>query len=375
VTQKVTETVTQTAAGPGATVTVTETAAGPGAGEVIPERQAMKIFMGDTLPNDDFSWGQSTYEGLVMATEKHDMEYEFKDLVTYPELESVVLEAAETPEFGIVWGSGIEWTVPSVKICHRYPEKTFIATCVPTADLPYSPDNFASMYFAPNTIGYIVGYLAAKMSETKKIAATTGTELACGNNYANGYKLGAWAADKEVRATYAEVGYWGDPAKEKELTYMLADDGYDVIFGCWLGMGHTEACRERNVWDIGNYAKVSAAPDIAIADAIENHGEAIDMIMHDWLRGLDTGKAYRVGAYAVFNEDLIPSNILTDAKGVMNSITLGEISVPKIVNRTPASWPYEPASIDDLRFEDPLGAAYLPQDILDYLKERYAPAL
>jgi basic membrane lipoprotein Med (substrate-binding protein (PBP1-ABC) superfamily) len=331
------------------------------------------IFMFKTTAIGDWSWGASSYNALVYVAEKLGFRYAFREIVSHADLESVLVAAAKTPEYKIIFGSGIAETYSILRHAHRFPDKVFISTCIPSANLPYAPPNWATIYFVPYNIGYVWGYVAALMTETGIIAVATGTELMCANMFTNGFRLGAYAANPDVRVIYAEVGVWGDPAKEMLLAHALADKGVDIIFSLWLGVGITEAVAERGIYEIGTYNKRELNPHVVLGDAIEDHTVGLELIVRDFLEGRDFGRAYTVPARVEFNEALVPEDVIKRAQEIMAKIDAGAIVVPVIINRTPDTWPHEPVPIGKLVFGDPKGAAFIPEELREELKRRFLP--
>lgn len=329
------------------------------------------IFMFKTTSIDDYGWGMSSYDALVYVAEKFGFRYAFREIVSHADLESVLIEAAKTPEFRVIFGSGIAETIPILRHAYRFPDKVFITTCLPSADLPWAPPNWATLYFAPQDIGYVWGYVAALMTKTGKLAVATGTELMCGNAFTNGFRLGAYAANPDVRVIYAEVGVWGDPLMESLLAGALADKGVDIIFSLWLGPGVTEIVAERGIWQIGTYRKRYLNPEVVLGDAVECHTTGLEAVVRAYLDGEYFGKAHRIPAYIAFNEALVPEDVRRTAQEIHAKMVAGEIVVPTIINRLPDTWPHVPLPVGELFFADPEGAAFIPEELRQELKRRY----
>ena len=71
---------------------------------------------------------------------------------------------------------------------------------------------------------------AALMSETGKIGAVIGQDMAQNNRYAAGYEDGAKAANPDIEVSIMYAGTFEDPAKGKELALTLYNSGYDVVY-------------------------------------------------------------------------------------------------------------------------------------------------
>ncbi len=107
----------------------------------------------------------------------------------------------------------------------------------------------------PNVLGsankeqegsYLAGVTAALMSETGKIGAVIGQDMAQNNRYAAGYEHGAKAARPDIEVSIMYAGTFEDPAKGKELALTLYNSGYDVVYqvAAKTGLGVFEAAKE-----------------------------------------------------------------------------------------------------------------------------------
>ena len=107
----------------------------------------------------------------------------------------------------------------------------------------------------PNVLGsankeqegsYLAGVTAALMSETGKIGAVIGQDMAQNNRYAAGYEDGAKAANPDIEVSIMYAGTFEDPAKGKELALTLYNSGYDVVYqvAAKTGLGVFEAAKE-----------------------------------------------------------------------------------------------------------------------------------
>lgn len=336
-----------------------------------PTPTAQGIFMMTITAHDDWGWGTGSVAATEAAAEKHGLTWAYKDIVPFAELEAVFVEACNTPEYDIIYWSGIEGAEIICRAAHDYPDKLIISTCLPSADLPYAPPNWTTLFFPTADVGYLIGYLGTLMSETKKLGVITGTELMCGNVYTNGFKQGAYAADPEVQVTYAESGVWGDPVKDKETALALADTGVDVIFNLWCTVGIAEACRERGMYQIGCWSMREYAPDVTIADGIEDHETGLDLVVRDRLAGKPTWKAYRFPLRVDINEELVPEQMKEATNAEFERIMDGEVVPLYVINRTPDTWPREAVPVGELIFMDFDGAAYLSEDLREWLIEKY----
>ena len=133
-----------------------------------------------------------------------------------------------------------------LKLAKEYPENQFIIVddSMDEADIP---DNVALIFYAQNEGSYIVGQLAAGMSETGVVAVNVGMDTPVIADFVTGFIDGAQAYDPDIKIVKAAVGSWTDPAKMKELCLTQARDKQADVFyqvAGASGAGLFEACKE-----------------------------------------------------------------------------------------------------------------------------------
>ena len=111
--------------------------------------------------------------------------------------------------------------------------------------------NVANIIFKEHEGSFEVGYIAAKLSKTGKVAFMGGMDVPIIRKFQTGWEEGARYANPDVEFCAGYAGSWGDPAKGKEIGLSCFEQGADVIFaaGVARGDGEYEAAAET-----GNYA-------------------------------------------------------------------------------------------------------------------------
>ena len=111
--------------------------------------------------------------------------------------------------------------------------------------------NVANIVFKEHEGSFEVGYIAAKLSKTGKVAFMGGMDVPIIRKFQTGWEEGAKYANPDVEFCAGYAGSWGDPAKGKEIGLSCFEQGADVIFaaGGATGDGAYEAAAET-----GNYA-------------------------------------------------------------------------------------------------------------------------
>jgi basic membrane protein A len=201
--------------------------------------------------------------------------------------------------------------------------------------------NVACIQFAENEGAFLMGAIAAYMTQTDKVGFVGGMETDVVKKFEAGYRAGVEtiAPDIEVLVSYA--GAFNDPAKGKELALAQYDQGADVVFQVagFTGTGVIDAAVERDQMVIGvdrdqNYL----APDNVISSMMKGLGAGVYDIGQTVIDGTFTGGSYVYGIkeggidYAPTTDKNVPPEILAKIDKLKQMIVDGEIQPPKTID-------------------------------------------
>ncbi len=160
-------------------------------------------------------------------------------------------------------------------IAPEYPDVDFIwidnATSAPVS-------NVLNITYAQNEGSFLVGYVAAKMSESGVVGAVGGEDSATINDFIVGFTQGAKHANADVKVETIYSNTYDDPAIGKECAITLNDKGADVIFqiASKCGDGVFEAGAERGFYAIGvDSDQKYIADDVIICSMMKEVGNSI----------------------------------------------------------------------------------------------------
>lgn len=138
----------------------------------------------------------------------------------------------------------------------------------------------AGLNFPEDVAGFLVGALAAQLTETGKIGAVLATDAVPPVwRFGEGYRAGALYIDPNVEMNivyHNDVGFdktFTDPEWGKTTAISMIDKGVDVIFGAGgkTGNGALLGCAEKNVYAIGvdtdQYYTVPEAQKVLVSSA------------------------------------------------------------------------------------------------------------
>jgi basic membrane protein A len=214
---------------------------------------------------DDKSFNQSTWEGVQKAKEDgvaDQVQYiETTDSKDYEK--NIATFADEGYDAIVTVGFGMgEATVASAKI---YPDVDFIGVDQFQAweydgDDSTNVANVAGLNFPEDNAGFLVGALAAMMSESGKVGSVLGTDAVPPVwRFGEGYRAGAAYIDPAVEVFvvyHNDVGFdktFLDPEWGAATANSMIDQGADVIFGAGgkTGNGAVTGAAQRGVYAIG----------------------------------------------------------------------------------------------------------------------------
>lgn len=147
-------------------------------------------------------------------------------------------------------------------VAPKYPNKKFVIFDAPVDYAKCGCQNVYSITYKQNEGSYVAGIYAGLMAQQKMdgtndkklIGAVGGQDIPVINDFIVGYKQGAKAVgipDGNVLVQYA--GNWNDPAKGKEITKAMYQQGATIVFNIAGGTGEGifEAAKEDGRWAIG----------------------------------------------------------------------------------------------------------------------------
>lgn len=215
----------------------------------------------------DKSFFDSAIAGVNKAEKDFDLEVMTFEAGMDPAKWGPALEdAAANEDFDILLFGGFQMVELMTKVAPMYPDKKFVLYDV-KMDFENANcsggkcNNVYSITYKQNEGSYLAGYYAGLMTQTdiegmkpgNTIGVLGGQDIPVINDFIVGFKQGAKDAgldpEKDVIVQYA--GTFDDPAKGKEVSLAMYQQGADIIFQVAgvTGLGVFQAAHEN-----GNYA-------------------------------------------------------------------------------------------------------------------------
>lgn len=199
---------------------------------------------------DDGTFNQFAFEGMEGASDCFGFETSFIETVSEADYANNIASAlAADPEVVITVGFLI--ATDTLEAAEANPDITFIGV---DQFHPEYPANYIGVLFNEHEGGYIVGALAAAVSETGVIGVVGGREdVPPVVKFVNGFAAGAEATNPDVSVLQVYNESFTDPAKGGSDAQQFIGEGADVIFGAGgpTGSGAVASAAESGAWGIG----------------------------------------------------------------------------------------------------------------------------
>ena len=292
----------------------------------------------DTGGVNDESFNQSTWEGLQKAEEKYGSDKvkvkyleSTKDADYVPNIETFVEE-----DLDLIIGVGYKMAGAIEEASKNYPDVQF---AIIDHSYEKQPENVTSLIYEDNTAAYLAGLVAAKKTETNKVAFIGGIKSATLDKFEYGFRAGVKAANPNCELTVRYLNSFSDSALAKSVANQMHKDGVDVIYTAAgaAGTGAIEAAKENNKMAIGvDVDQSPLAPDNIISSTMKNVNVSIVNLVGEILEDNYQGGQVIVNTLASggvglsdTTKDHVSKDILDYVNEQAGKIKSGEIVVPE----------------------------------------------
>ncbi|RLC99300.1 MAG: BMP family ABC transporter substrate-binding protein [Chloroflexi bacterium] len=279
----------------------------------------------------DQAFNDATWEGFTALNEEFGIQ--IKVVETNEQAQYVPnLSTLAEQEDDLIVGVGFLLKDAVNEVAPLYPDIHF-ALIDNFVDQP----NVACIQFAENEGAFLMGAIAAYMTESGKVGFVGGMETDVVKKFEAGYRAGVMTIDPDMEVLVSYAGAFNDPAKGKELALAQYDQGADVVFQVagFTGTGVIDAAVERDQMVIGvdrdqNYL----APDNVISSMMKGLGAGVYDVGQMVINGEFEGGSYRYGIkeggidYAPSTDKNVPADTIAKIDALKQMIIDGEIAPP-----------------------------------------------
>ena len=248
----------------------------------------------------------------------------------------------------LVIGVGFIFTDDLTSLAREYPDIAFAgvdyAVSVDAQGNPVlPPPNLAALKFREEQGSFLVGALAALLSDSKRVGFVGGIDIPLIHKFEAGYRAGVShvCPDCTVVAQYAGVTpeAFANPGKGKELALSQYQSGVEIIFHASgsTGLGVFEAARQTGRLAIGVDAdQYAEAPGHILTSMVKGVDAAVFDAIERVKNGTFEGGIYQLGLaeqgvgyiYDDNNRALVPDSVHARLEQLRQQIIDGRIVVP-----------------------------------------------
>ena len=257
------------------------------------EDAPLKVAMvADIAGVDDKSFNQSAWEGLIQLTKDVNARSSYIKANASEDYEKCFDLLVEDGN-EMCWGVGYNFGDAIESAAAKYPDVRF---GILDRSLDTVPENVTCVTFRMNEASFLVGYIAASVTETNVIGFIGGEDVDVVQEFLSGYKQGAeYYANKngkqiEIKNSY--VGSFVDPERAKKTAALMFEGNCDVVFHAAgaAGIGVIEEAAAEGKYVIGVDSDQSyLAPDVVLTSAMKRVDIAMENLCVQYSIGDNIG--------------------------------------------------------------------------------------
>lgn len=179
----------------------------------------------------DQSFNQSSWEGIQNVCKLNNVGATYIESKSESTLEGDLRSASEKAKIVVVNGFLFEKQI--AKVAQEFPEVQYVfIDGEPKNEQgePVTLPNVYSYFFKEAQGGFLVGYIASKLTKTNKIGFIGGMESPAVQQFGWGYLQGAQAANPNVEVKYEYANSFSDTTAGKNIANAMMSDNVDIIF-------------------------------------------------------------------------------------------------------------------------------------------------
>jgi len=330
---------------------LTQAPAGPG-----PTTTAEQVKIAMILPGriDDLAWNQAGYNSFTDLLTSYNEGINTCGCWVQNHMEKAQIQADVrdfvSKGYKIIIGHGFEFQVPMQELAPQYPDVSFLVI----GGWDNSQPNLAIADVRTDQTGYVLGYLAGKMTQSNKIGYIMGARVAELARFEPNFAKGASDANPNIVYAYGAlpgggngiqpggsisvvaVGDFHDLQGAKADAELMASQGVDVlaVMGDGVVRGAIEGAIDKNIKLIGNGINIADAPPVGAEKLVVGSGSwKWDTVMKAWTADVAAGKRNNKywadllngGLEIELNKDNVPTGIQQEVLNVLAKVKNGEV--------------------------------------------------
>ncbi len=278
----------------------------------------------------DKSFNDSAYKGLLDAQKKYNLRFETANFST-PEANLDSLRAFARQNCDLIIGIAYENLNNVQTVAAEFPKIHFAEI-----DAELNAPNVESFVFREQEGDFLMGVLAAMLTQTKYVGVIGGTDIPAIQRIMAGYRQGVAYQDAGVKTFADFAGTFSDPQVGLDLASKRYAEGADIIHNAAskTGLGIIQAAQRLNRWTTGTSGDQRS---LAPGNVIGNRPKRVDTAVLMAIQAASTGK-FTPGVLSLglkedgltlgpFDETIVKPDMLNRLETLKQKIIAGEIHV------------------------------------------------
>ncbi len=276
----------------------------------------------------DMSWNATAYNGLKKI-EAMGAEIQYTENTPA----SSVADAIRTfgdEGYDVIFLSTNSYADAGAATAAEYPDTQFFFI-----NSGVIAENASSFAIQDAEQGFLMGALAALLTESKTVGFIGGLEIQPIVNGGKGFAQGVAYVDPSVKVLSQNTGSFDDVNAAKELAKSFIGQGVDVLapMANQASLGVMEAAQEGKVKGIGSgLNQETVAPDAAVVAIVKDTSIAYEAAYKAYLDGAISDQVLKMGAAqgVVYIGDYyieVPAEVKTQMEEIYQKLAAGEITI------------------------------------------------
>jgi basic membrane protein A len=295
------------------------------AGTLVASAAPLKVGFVYVGPIGDHGWTYQHEQG------RKALEAQMGDKVKTSYVENVaegadaerVIRDMAKDKYDLVFTTSFGYMNPTVKVARQFPKVMFEHAT------GYKQDRNLGTYLARTYEGrYVGGFLAARMTKTKKIGYVASFPIPEVIRDINAIQLALNKYNPGTELKVVWVNAWFDPGKESDAANALIDQGADVIFQHTDSPAPIQTAERRGVYAVGYASDMAHFGPKAVLTSIVNNWaphylQATQAVIDGTWKPLDFWGGLADGTVELPISDVVPAPVKAEAAQLIADIKRG----------------------------------------------------
>lgn len=278
----------------------------------------------------DRSFNDSAYAGLQEAQRQFEIRFETADFAS-DETNLETLRNFARQEYDLIIGVGYDNANYIETVAAEFPDLNFAII-----DVTAKGDNVASIVYREQEGDFLMGVLAAMLTESKTVGFIGGVDIEIIRRIESGFKQGIAYKDSSIKVVSDMAGTFANPEVGKSLALAQYEVGVDVIYNGAgrTGLGIIEAAKEAGKLTIGTSGDQRyLAPGNVVGNRPKRVDTAVLTLVDEVLNDRFTSGTRSLGlkekglSLGPFDESIVTDAMLEQLEDLKQQIITGEIMV------------------------------------------------